>query len=1680
MKTVFRFLLVMFSLFTNINSSFAQWVQTNGPGGGNVLSLAVNGTNLFAGTYGGGVFLSTNNGTSWTTVNTGLTNTIVRSLAVNGTNLFAGTNGGVFLSTNNGTSWTEVNTGLPTNTTVRSLAVNGTNLFAGTNGGVFLSTNNGTSWTAVNTGLPTNTTVRSLAVNGTNLFAGTYGGGVFLSTNNGTSWTTVNTGLTNTDVYSLAVNGTNLFAGTYGGGVFLSTNNGTSWTAVTTGLTNTIVFSLAVNGTNLFAGTNGGGVFLSTNNGTSWTEVNTGLTNTTVWSLAVNGTNLFAGTNGGGVSLSTNNGTSWTAANMGLTNTSVRSLAVNGTNLFAGTNGGGVSLSTNNGTNWVEVSTGLTYSTVMSLAVSGTNLFAGTWGGGVFLSTNNGTSWTAAGLGFKYISSLAVNGTNLFAGTYFGGVMLSINNGTSWTDVNTGLPANTTVRSLAVNGTNLFAGTENGGVFLSTNNGTSWTAVSTGLPTSSTILSLAVNGTNLFAGTYGGGVFLSTNNGTSWTAASTGLTNTYVLSLAVNGTNLFAGTNAGVFLSTNNGTSWTKVNTGLPTPPLVWSSAVWSLAVNGTNLFAGTDGGGVCRHLLSEFNTGLSLISPNGGETWKVGSTHAITWTSSLVSNVTLEYSVDNGTNWTLIASSISAAPGSYNWVVPNTQTGQALVRITDTSNNTLFDVSDVAFTVSQTFMPQFSGTNKHLNDVCFVSTATGWAVGDKVIIKTLNGGVQWNDQTQNLGTQTLKNIQWSGVSFIDANNGWVVGPSGSDAVVIRTTDGGQSWPSQLQITKTGVIPNDITFSDLTHGWLVGNNGKIFSTVNGGVVWTEVLPHPTSEHLNGVSIIKGTAYIGYAVGANGTVLKTTDGLSWSSLTSGTVNNLNDMNFVDVNHGWVVGNNGTILVTTDGGATSPWQSQTSGTTAHLNGVSFVNLTLGWAVGNNGTILRYDLSQFNSMKNSNAASSAGTWSLVPSGTKNDLDAIVLFAGTAAYVIGDSGTVLSYSLPLELTISWRMQLKALISSYQDNENFAGVSDNATEGQDASFDTPEPPTSPGNYVSLYFPHAEWNSIIGNNFANDIKLNTALADTVKRWYFQVTSNVVNDTMTLTFVNDRIPSPIGKYLTDLNTGKRINLKNISSYKYYNTSAVARSFMLIIGDSTAPSLTLTTPNGNNICRSGTTKNIMWSTSDGTGIDTIFVYSSSNVGTSYSLLTSLGFTQLTNWNVPNEYLNHNYSIKIIARDSLGNESTVRSAKTFTVVGDSLATSNPAGWSLISVPLTPNDSSISSIFDNTTYLWSYVPSTGFTQPSTIILEKGYWLGVITEKNWFVKGTANESDSSSQNLQLGYNVIGNNFVRNVSKTNLYFLKSGSYYNFSSAVTAGLISNALYGYSSSTYSSIDTMSVFGGYWIGVLQSGVQLIQKPNVSIVTPLAKQTQIFAMNWELPIKVSTASLTDNIAMIGIKQNSTADFDAQYDAPRPPRNPGNNYLEMYFTHTGGNYPAILGSKYAKDFRDSSSANWNFTIENSQTGDVTLSWNKTVLEGLAGTLQLSLKDNTSGSIIDMKQVGTYTFTYSTPRLFSINAKITKVEKNRENLPTEFSLSQNYPNPFNPSSTIRYDIPKTSFVKIIVYDILGREIRVLVNEEKSPGRYEILFDAKELTSGIYFYTIKTAGFIQSKKMILMK
>lgn len=98
----------------------------------------------------------------------------------------------------------------------------------------------------------------------------------------------------------------------------------------------------------------------------------------------------------------------------------------------------------------------------------------------------------------------------------------------------------------------------------------------------------------------------------------------------------------------------------------------------------------------------------------------------------------------------------------------------------------------------------------------------------------------------------------------------------------------------------------------------------------------------------------------------------------------------------------------------------------------------------------------------------------------------------------------------------------------------------------------------------------------------------------------------------------------------------------------------------------------------------------------------------------------------------------------------------------------------------------------------------------------------------------------------------------------------------------------------------------------------------------------------------------------------------------------------------------------------------------------------------------------------------------------TGVQTTDPQLPGEFALGQNYPNPFNPSTVINYELPKSSVVKITVFDILGNEIQQLLNRAESAGYHSVTFSAQNLASGMYFYRLQAGNFTQTRKMILLK
>jgi hypothetical protein len=99
---------------------------------------------------------------------------------------------------------------------------------------------------------------------------------------------------------------------------------------------------------------------------------------------------------------------------------------------------------------------------------------------------------------------------------------------------------------------------------------------------------------------------------------------------------------------------------------------------------------------------------------------------------------------------------------------------------------------------------------------------------------------------------------------------------------------------------------------------------------------------------------------------------------------------------------------------------------------------------------------------------------------------------------------------------------------------------------------------------------------------------------------------------------------------------------------------------------------------------------------------------------------------------------------------------------------------------------------------------------------------------------------------------------------------------------------------------------------------------------------------------------------------------------------------------------------------------------------------------------------------------------------ITSVNTISTKIPSSYSLEQNYPNPFNNTSNLKFEIANLEDIKIVVYDIMGREVQTLVNEELQPGSYEVTFDGSGLNSGVYFYQMTAGNYKETKKMLLLK
>ncbi|KAA0249148.1 MAG: choice-of-anchor A family protein, partial [Chlorobiota bacterium] len=287
-----------------------NWQQVSTVGFNQIILSIITDQNgdLLAGTFGGGIYRSTNGGTDWTLINSNMLSVYIWNLiTAPGGKIYAGTERGIYASTDNGNTWFLA--GL-SDGDVRALILdNSGRIFAGVWGrGVYYTDDQGASWTEFNTGL-TDLAVHAFAKNSTgDIYVGTMGGGVHKLTLNSGGWFHLNSNPVSRFIWSLTVNGNgDVFAGTYGDGVIRSGDGGATWERISSGLTAAHIYAIGHDdNNNIFASAWGGGVYMLPSTVVSrftgnW--MNFGLTGKNISSIAVNSSTdqVIAGTESGDI-----------------------------------------------------------------------------------------------------------------------------------------------------------------------------------------------------------------------------------------------------------------------------------------------------------------------------------------------------------------------------------------------------------------------------------------------------------------------------------------------------------------------------------------------------------------------------------------------------------------------------------------------------------------------------------------------------------------------------------------------------------------------------------------------------------------------------------------------------------------------------------------------------------------------------------------------------------------------------------------------------------------------------------------------------------------------------------------------------------------------------------------------------------------------------------------------------------------------------------------------------------------------------------------------------------------------------------------------------------------------------------------------------------------------------------
>jgi hypothetical protein len=635
--------------------------------------------------------------------------------------------------------------------------------------------------------------------------------------------------------------------------------------------------------------------------------------------------------------------------------------------------------------------------------------------------------------------------------------------------------------------------------------------------------------------------------------------------------------------------------------------------------------------------------------------------------------------------------------------------------------------------------------------------------------------------------------------------------------------------------------------------------------------------------------------------------------------------------------------------------------------------------------------------------------------------------------------------------------------SEMVLAVNDDATYGLDPGLDIPTTPLPPSDYVRLSSHHPEWEYVLGDYFSQESYADISLTDTMHIWEMVLMSDNAGSASISFSSSDNLP-PVPSFIFDEELSFKTQITDETTISTYLAAGIPQSLFVAVGDTTAPVVILHSLNGLEIVEGGLETLIEW---DASGAEFTEVAVSYNGGEQYTILDTSDIDSA--YVTFEDLLSNDCILRLVSFDFAENSNSTYSENMFSVAGHNALHSYEPGWYLWSSQLIFEDSIQTQISDDYegiffTYSWdegSYSPS------GTIDAGEGIWLGFDQPATFGLNGDP-VLEPISVPYTPGWQIISNPLVRPVEKDSLFVINLADTVLYDSAVSLGWIAQPIYSYTVDQYEDSEQFDMWNAYWIGVLEENIQLLYKPHYQSAE---RENREIEYDWYVGI---------NDLIIGSYSNSADAYD-RFDNPMAPLPPNHDGIDMFINHD--DWSMIIGDRFASDIRPipefeetteyeivllgNGSIDLSWSIENiPDEVDVYLEFEQQLYDlKLIENLNLELEEALSGTLL----IGT--------NVVSI--------RNDEIIPLNYSLNQNYPNPFNPTTTIRYGLPESSEVSLIIYNLNGREVTRLRSKTQDAGYYELNWNGMDesghpVSTGIYLTRFQAGSYTKTIKMLYLK